>query len=101
MIISGAVLTWTGLLLTNTASQIRSQATFVSKLRSLLDCPVPRLTLLFFGAAKGCSGSSKNGHRRDSLPTFGRASQRPNWALLSSHATAPEEVHYQRNNRYD
>src|ERR1017187_7938390 len=50
---------------------------------------------------QGCSGSSKNGHRRDSLPTFGPASQRPNWALLSSRATAPEEVHYQRNNRYD
>jgi hypothetical protein len=27
-------------------------------------CPVPRLTLLFFGAAK-TSGSSRNGGRRD------------------------------------
>ena len=59
MIISGAVLTWTGLLLTNTASQIRSQATFGSKLRSLLDCPVPRLTLLFFGAAKDVPEAAK------------------------------------------
>ena len=49
MIISGAVLTWTGLLLTNTASQ----------LRSLLDCPVPRLTLLFFGAAKDVPEAAK------------------------------------------
>jgi hypothetical protein len=31
---------------------------------------------------QGCSGSSKNGHRRDSLPTFRNASQRPNVALL-------------------
>ena len=74
MIISGAVLTWTGLLLTNTASQIRSQATFGSKLRSLLDCPVPRLTLLFFGAAKDVPEAAK-------MVTAGTASLR-----LTEHA---------------
>jgi len=40
-------------------------------------CPVPRLTLLFFDAAKGYSGSSKNGHRRDNRTTFFHASRKP------------------------
>jgi hypothetical protein len=30
-----------------------------------------------------------------------RASQRPSGALFSGRATAPEEVHHQRNHRYD
>src|SRR5665811_2557061 len=67
--------------------------------RAGLSRAAPDAALLRRG--QGCSGSSKNGHRRDSLPTFGPASQRPNWALLSSRATAPEEVHYERNHRYD
>src|ERR1035441_10280305 len=45
---------------------------------------------------EGCSGGSKNGHRRDSLPAW-ISSQPPNEALPSSRATAPDEVHDQRN----
>jgi hypothetical protein len=42
------------------------------------------------------AGGNKNGHRRDSLPAW-ISSQPPNEALPSSRATAPEEVHDQRN----
>jgi hypothetical protein len=41
-----------------------------------MGCPVSRLTLLFFGAAKD-SGSSRNGHRRDNPSLFRLARQRP------------------------
>ncbi len=48
------------------------------------DRPVPRLTLLFFGATKDVSGSSRNGHRRDSPFTpFRVARQRPNQPPLT------------------
>ena len=43
-----------------------------------------------------CPGGSKNGHRRDRLPAR-ICSQPPNESLPSSRATAPEEVHDQRN----
>ena len=45
---------------------------------------------------EGCSGGNNSGHRRDSLPAW-ISSQPPNEALPSSRATAPEEVHDQRN----
>jgi len=48
---------------------------------------------------QGGSGSSKNGHRRDSLPIFQNANQRPN-AALSGDAAAPEKVDQQRNHGY-
>jgi hypothetical protein len=53
---------------------------------------VPRLTLLFFGAAKGVPEAAK-------MVTSGTACL--HFEMLSSHATAPEEVHHQRNHRYD
>ena len=49
---------------------------------------------------QGCAGKdvpeAKNGHRRDSLPAW-IPSRPPNEALPSSRATAPDEVHNQRN----
>jgi hypothetical protein len=65
-----------------------------------IDCPVPRLTLLFFGAAKDIPEAAKT-------VTAGTASLRCNCNLtaktwvLPSGATAPEEVHHQSNHRYD
>src|ERR1017187_7954094 len=53
---------------------------FQAQSRAGLSRAAPDAALLRRG--QGCSGSSKNGHRRDSLPTFRRASQRPNWTLL-------------------
>jgi hypothetical protein len=60
----------------------------------------PNLTLLFFGAAKDVVGSNKNGHRRESVPTFRNASERPSIILLSGRAMTPEEVRHQGNHRY-
>jgi hypothetical protein len=56
----------------------------------------PNLTLLFFGAAKDVLGSN----RRESVPTFRNASERPSIILLSGRAMTPEEVRHQGNHRY-
>jgi hypothetical protein len=69
-------------------------------MKSSLDCPVPRLTLLFFGAAKDVPEAAKMVTAGTACLHFRHASQRPNTVLLSSHATTPDEVHHQRNHRY-
>jgi hypothetical protein len=70
-------------------------------MRSSLDCPVSHLTLLFFGAAKDVPEAAKMVTAGTACPHYRHASQRPNMALLLSRATTPEEVHHQRNHRYD
>ena len=65
-----------------------------------LDCPVPRLTLLFFGAAKDVPEAAK-------MVTAGTAAYIPTckpkakWDTALGGATAPKEVNHQRNHRYD
>jgi hypothetical protein len=69
--------------------------------RAQLDCPVPRLTLLFFGAAKDVPEAAKMVTAGTACLHFTIQANGKNRALLSSRATAPEEVHHQRNHRYD
>jgi hypothetical protein len=59
---------------------------------ALLGCPVPRLTLLFFGAAEDVPEAAKMVTAGTAPPTFRTASQRPNGPLLSNCATTPDEV---------
>jgi hypothetical protein len=49
-----------------------------------LDCPVPRLTLLFFGAAKDVPEAAKMVTAGTARLHSGLASQRPNGALLQA-----------------
>jgi hypothetical protein len=60
-------------------------------LKGSLDCPVPRLTLLFFGAAEDVPEAAK-------MVTAGTACLH---FLPSGHATASEEVKQQRNHGDD
>jgi hypothetical protein len=66
----------------------------------LLDCPVPRLTLLFFGAAKDVPEAAKMVTAGTAPPTFQGAILRPNTAS-SNCASPPENVRHQRNHGYD
>jgi hypothetical protein len=54
--------------------------------------------VLFVGAAKEAGQAAKGNSWRDSGPTAGCKSNVP---LLSRHAPTPEEVHDQRNRRYN
>jgi hypothetical protein len=47
-----------------------------------LNCPVPRLTLLFFGAAKDVPEAAKMVTAGTACLHCRQASQRPNWTLL-------------------
>jgi len=77
---------------------MRSDNRAPAGLRSSRDCAVPRLTLLFFGAAKGFPEVAK-------MVTAGIAphfegKQAAKLAPLSSRSAAPDEVHHQGNHRY-
>jgi hypothetical protein len=61
---------------------------------------VPRLTLLFFGAAKDVPEAAKMVTAGTAWLHFRHANQRPTAAAPSSRATTTEEVHNQRNQRY-
>ena len=73
----------------------------VALMRGWSGCPVPRLTLLFFGAAKDVPEAAKTGTAGTAILHLNKASQQPNIILVSSRGTAPHEVHHQRNHRYD
>jgi hypothetical protein len=66
-------------------------------MRGSLDCPVPRLTLLFFGAAKDVPEAAKMVTAGTACLHFER--QANGQPLPSSGATTPEEVCHQRNHR--
>jgi len=69
-------------------------------MRTQLDCPVPRLTLLFFGAAKDVPEAAKMVTAGTACLHFTIRANGQNKALFSSRAT-PEEVHHQRNHCND
>jgi hypothetical protein len=60
---------------------------------------VPRLTLLFFGAAKDVPEAAKMVTAGTACLHFTQCKPKAKRALLSGRATAPEEVHHQRNHR--
>jgi hypothetical protein len=66
-----------------------------------LDCPVPRLTLLFFGAAKDVPEAAKMVTAGTAWLQLNTQANGPMGALLSSRAAAGQEVHHQRNNCQD
>jgi hypothetical protein len=72
----------------------------VAPKRTQLDCPVPRLTLLFFGAAKDVPEAAKTVTAGTACLHFTMQANGQNKALLSNRAT-PEEMHHQRNHCND
>ena len=62
---------------------------------------MPRLTLLFFGAAKDVPEAAKMVTARTARLHSTWQANAQTGRLLSCHATAPKEVHHQRNQRQD
>jgi hypothetical protein len=70
----------------------RSFSSLVLTVGLTVDCPVPRLTLLFFGAAKDIPEAAEKVTAGTACPHFAKQANGQNG---SSRATAPEQVQHQ------
>jgi hypothetical protein len=70
-------------------------------MRNSLDCPVPRLTLLFFGAAKDVPEAAKTVTAGTACLHFEMHANGQTWPGFQAALTTPDEVHHQRNHRDD
>ena len=77
------------------------QVHLISAPNDELDCPVPRLTLLFFGAAKDVPEAAKMVTAGTACLHLDMHANGQTWPGFQAALTTPDEVHHQRNQRDD